>query len=231
MKTKRLVKVTITLTIIMTVLALTEPTVHAENQKPQDLLEIKPSSELANIGNPTTLKLEIDVEKIRQIRIAKRKAEEERKRIEEEQRKAEEAKKIVYDGMNIQQLSDKLNRTLNSDLKGKGELFAKMSVDLGIDPYLAVAISMHETGCKWNCSRLVKTCNNVGGMKGSPGCGGGAYARFSSLDEGIRAYMNNLYKNYTSKGLTTPEAMSPKYAGSTTWASQVRTYMNEIKAK
>ena len=101
---------------------------------------------------------------------------------------------------------------------------------MGIDPYLAVAISMHETGCKWNCSRLVKACNNVGGMKGSPGCGG-AYASFPTLDEGIRAYMNNLYKNYTSKGLTTPEAMGPKYAGSSTWASNVRSYMNEIRAK
>ena len=68
-------------------------------------------------------------------------------------------------------------------------------------------------------------------MKGPGGCGGGAYAYFPTLDEGIRAYMNNLYKNYFSQGLTTPESMGPKYAASDTWASNVRSYMNEIRAK
>mgnify|MGYP002511620479 CR=1 FL=1 len=40
--------------------------------------------------------------------------------------------------------------------------------------YLAVAIVLHETGCKWTCSKLVRECNNVGGMKGS-GCGSYGY--------------------------------------------------------
>ena len=238
MKTKRLIKTAIVLIVIMTVMAIMDPTVYAETKPTMSLLEIKPSSELVNIGNSRALKIEINVEELRQIKIAKKKALEEKKRIEEEQRKieeekrkAEEARKIVYDGMNIQELSDKLNRTLNSDLSGKGELFARLSVEYNVDPYLAVAISMHETGCKWNCSRLVKTCNNVGGMKGSPGCGGGAYAAFPTLDEGIRAFISNISRNYASKGLTTPESMGPKYAGSATWPSQVRSYMNEIKAK
>ena len=161
----------------------------------------------------------------------KKRIEEEQRRIEEEKRKAEEAKRIVYDGMNIQELTDKLNRSLHSNLSGKGEIFARLSIEYNVDPYLAVAISMHETGCKWNCSRLVKSCNNVGGMKGSPGCGGGAYASFPTLDEGIRAFISNISRNYASKGLTTPESMGPKYAGSQTWATQVRAYMNEIKAK
>ena len=89
---------------------------------------------------------------------------------------------------------------------------------------------MHETGCKWNCSTLLKQCNNVGGMKGSPGCNGGSYKAFATLEEGISAYMSNLYNNYFSVGLTTPETIGPKYAASPTWASQVTTYMNEIKA-
>ena len=42
--------------------------------------------------------------------------------------------------------------------------------------------------------------------------------------------MNNLYKNYFSQGLTTPETIGPKYAASTTWASQVNAYINDIKA-
>lgn len=139
-------------------------------------------------------------------------------------------KEVVFEGMTLQELSDKLDRSLNSTLSGQGYTFASMAMDLGIDPYLAVAIVLHETGCKWNCSSLLKTCNNVGGMKGSTSCNGGAYASFPSLEEGIRAYMNNLYKNYVSVGLTTAEAMGPKYAASGTWASQVNAYINEIKA-
>jgi hypothetical protein len=137
---------------------------------------------------------------------------------------------IVYDGLTKNELIDKLNRNLNSTLSGTGELFANYSLALGIDPYLAVAIVLHETGCSWDCSDLVKYCYNVGGQKGAPGCFGGSYAAFSSLEEGIESYMNNLYKNYYALGLTTPEEINPKYASSTTWASKVNYYINKIKA-
>lgn len=235
MKTKRLIKVINILVIIITVVATCHPTVvNAEinetTQPTTNLLEIKPSIVTLNRKKPSALKLEIDVQKLKEIRLAKIKAEEEQRKIEEQKRIEEEKKKIVYDGMTLEELSNKLNRTLNSTLSGKGETYAKLSLEYGVDPYLAVAISMHETGCKWNCSRLVKSCNNVGGMKGSPGCGS-AYASFSTLDEGIRAFISNISRNYTSKGLTTPESMGPKYAGSSTWSSQVRSYLNEIKAK
>lgn len=177
-------------------------------------------------SEPETLKKEVNVERLKQIK------EEEKKALELEKQREEEARKqmIVYDGLTLEELSNKLNKTLNSTLAGQGETFASLAVELGVDPYLAVAIVMHETGCKWTCSTLVRQCNNVGGMKGSPGCNGGSYKAFPSLEEGIRAYMNNLYKNYFSMGLTTPEAMGPKYAASTTWASQVNAYINEIKA-
>ena len=137
---------------------------------------------------------------------------------------------IVFEGMTLDELAAKLDRSLTSTLSGTGYLFASRSVELGIDPYLAVSIVLHETGCKWNCSTLLKQCNNVGGMKGSPGCNGGSYKAFATLEEGISAYMNNLYSNYFSQGLTTPETIGPKYAASSTWASQVTAYMNEIKA-
>ncbi len=141
-----------------------------------------------------------------------------------------EKNKIVYDNMTLDELSEKLNRTLNSTISGQGYAFASSAIELGVDPYLAVAIVMHETGCKWECSSLLKQCNNVGGMKGEGGCNGGAYASFPTLEEGIKAYMNNLYKNYVALGLTTADAMASKYAASSTWASQVNAYINEIKA-
>ena len=132
---------------------------------------------------------------------------------------------IVYDGMTLEQLAEKLNRSLNSTITGQGHAFATYSIELGVDPYLAVAIVLHETGCKWNCSSLTRNCYNVGGMKagGTGRCG--SYASFPSLEEGIKAYMNNLHRNYVSKGLTTANAMGPKYAASQTWASKVNTYI------
>jgi len=137
---------------------------------------------------------------------------------------------IVYDGLTKQELIDKINRNLNSTIAGKGEIFVNYSLELGIDPYLAVAIVLHETGCTWDCSRLVKECNNVGGMKGNNSCPGSSYAYFSTIDEGIKNFMDNLYRNYYAYGLTTPEAINPKYAQSTAWAGRINYYINKIKA-
>lgn len=137
---------------------------------------------------------------------------------------------IVYDGMTMEELASKLDRSLNSTLAGKGNVFASYAIEMGVDPYLAVAISLHETGCKWTCSTLVTKCNNIGGQKGS-GCGNGGYARFKTLDEGIYYFMKNLHDNYYAYGLTTPETMNKKYASSTSWASKVNRYIDEIKAK
>ena len=138
---------------------------------------------------------------------------------------------IVYDGLTMGQLADKLNRSLKSTISGKGYLIASYSLQLGIDPYMATAIIFHETGCNGTCSSLVRECNNVGGQKGGPSCGGGSYKAYTTLDEGIMGYLDNLYRNYYSYGLTTPETIGPKYAASTTWASQVNNYIALIKSR
>lgn len=132
---------------------------------------------------------------------------------------------IVYDGLTMAQLSAKLNKNLKSTLAGKGDLYAKYSIKYGVDPYLALAISLHETGCNSSCSNLVKTKNNVGGMMGSNGA-----LSFSTLDEGIEKFIKNLKTNYISYGLNTPEKMNSKYAASKTWAIQVNSYISKIKA-
>lgn len=136
---------------------------------------------------------------------------------------------IVWDNLTMQELTEKLDRTLTSDLTGYGKVFAEKSIELGLDPYLAVAITMHETGCKWGCSSLLKKCNNVAGIKGSPGCNGGSYKRFDSLEEGINYYLKMLYNNYYSKGLTTPELINKRYAEDKSWASKVNKYIESIK--
>lgn len=141
---------------------------------------------------------------------------------------AEEVRKasIVFDDMTLDELAEKLERSMNSDLKGKGRLFASYSIELGLDPYLALAITLHETGCAYSCSSLLRTHNNLGGLKGS----NGRYMSFETLDDGIKGYLDILYNRYYSKGLTTPELMNPVYAESTTWASKVNWYIQKIKA-
>ena len=138
---------------------------------------------------------------------------------------------IVYDNMTLNQLAEKLNKSLKSTLAGKGYLIASYSLELGVDPYLATAIMLHETGCNGTCSTLVRECNNVGGQKGGPSCGGGSYKAYPTLDEGIMGYLDNLYRNYYAVGLNTVETIGPKYAASTTWASKVNYYINLIKSR
>lgn len=133
---------------------------------------------------------------------------------------------IVYDGLTQEQLTEKLNNVLHSTMSGKGELVSTYALEKGVDPYVATAIILLETGCNSTCSSMVNRCYNVGGQKGS-GCG--SYAAFSSLDDGIRAFVDNLYKNYYSRGYDTVEKIGPKYAESNTWIPKVNNYIMKIK--
>lgn len=135
---------------------------------------------------------------------------------------------IVFDGMTMTELGQKLNKSLKSSLKGKGDLIASYSLKKGVDPYVATAIMLHETGCEWGCSNLVKKCHNVGGQKGS-GCNG--YKYYSSLDVGIKKFIDNLAKNYYAKGLNTPDKINTKYATSKSWSKKVNNYVKKIKSK
>ena len=137
-----------------------------------------------------------------------------------------EEKIIVYENMTYEELVDKLNRTLSSDLTGMGYAYATYSLELGVDPYLEVAISMHETGCTWNCSYLLKACNNVGGQKGE-GCG--EYKAYDTLEEGIYGFILNIKNKYVDYGLLTAEQMNPKYAEDPMWASKVNKYIEKIR--
>ena len=111
--------------------------------------------------------------------------------------------------MTMSELTSLLDKSLNSTLSNKGELIASHSLKKGVDPVVATAIILQETGCKWSCSQMVRKCNNVGGVKGSPNCGGG-YKRYSTLDEGIKQFIDNLANNYYAYGLDTPEKMQLK---------------------
>ena len=157
----------------------------------------------------------------------------EQKDMEDESVVEEIEEEPLYYGLTYSALVEQINRSLNSSVSGYGELFVSKSLELGVDPYLAVAIMLHETGCMWDCSNLVKKCNNVGGMKSGTYCTGSSYGKFDTLEDGIIAYIENLYNNYISKGLNTPELMQRKYTGysNSTWSSKVTNYIDIIKSK
>ena len=154
--------------------------------------------------------------------------------LEKKQEETEEIKeeaKIVYDNMTMEQLANKLNKSMYGILSGKGNVFANYSIQYGVDPYLSLAIVLQETGCKWNCSYLARVCNNIGGQVGYPSCGGGSYRSFATLDEGIKAFFENLSYNYYQQGLTDVYSIHKKYAQDPSWPTYINNYINEIKAK
>jgi len=134
----------------------------------------------------------------------------------------------VYEGMTMEELADKLNRSLRNEMSGKGLLIAQKSIELGVDPYIATAIMLHETGCSQSsCSYIARTCYNFGGQKGS-GCG--AYQAYGSVDEGITGMISNLYRNYYAYGLNTVEAIGHRYAESTVWPTKINSYVQNLRA-
>jgi len=143
-----------------------------------------------------------------------------------EQEEKEEIIPIVYDNMTLEELANKLEKSLNSDISGYGNFIASYALEKGVDPYLATAIMLHETGCTWGCSSLVKNCNNVGGMKGS-GCG--EYGYFNTLEEGIQRFIDNIYNNYYMYGLNTASLMGSKYAEDPEWSRKVNAHIEKIK--
>lgn len=138
-------------------------------------------------------------------------------------------KKIVWDNLTEEELTIKLNKNLYSTLSNTGSHFAKYTSETGLDPYLAISIVNLETGCKWGCSYLARTCNNIGGIKGSPSCNGSSYKRYDTLEEGIKSYLDLIYYNYYSIGLDDPYKMNSKYAESSTWAEKVNNYYQAVK--
>ena len=133
----------------------------------------------------------------------------------------------VFEGMTLDELAEKINRTLKNEISGQGYTIANKCIELGVDPYITTAIIMHETGCGQNsCSNIARNCFNFGGQKGS-GCG--AYKRYNSIEEGLEGMITNLYKNYYAYGLNTVEAIGPRYAESTTWVGKINWYVNKIR--
>lgn len=139
---------------------------------------------------------------------------------------------IVYEDMTMLELSEQLEKSMKNELSGYGSVYAKYAIEYGVDPYLALAITLYETGCSGNgCSYVARACNNVGGMvRGTTSCYGSRFGGFNSMEEGIERLIYNIRVTYHDYGLMTPYEMQKKYAGgSTTWGNKVTYFMNKIR--
>lgn len=134
-----------------------------------------------------------------------------------------------YNGEKKEEIINKINRYLKSNLNNKGEYIVNRCLDVGLDPYLYTAVVLQETGCYWGCSRLVRTCNNVAGNKGYPACNGGSYRKFNTIEDGIDFSIKKLNSYYTKKGLHSAIEINPYYATDNTWYKKVNGYIEKLK--
>lgn len=136
--------------------------------------------------------------------------------------------KHYFNGEKSEDIAKKLNKHLKGVLKNKGEFITEYSLSIGMDPYIAAAVILHETGCTWNCSYLSRVCNNVAGNKGNPGCNGGSYRKFNTIEDGIKFAIKKL-NSYYKKGYKTPKQINPFYAEDSTWYKKVDNYVKKLK--
>ena len=149
---------------------------------------------------------------------------------EEEKEKEEEVIDTSFNGESIEQIGKKFDTYVKkTPLEGYGEHIAKASITKGVNPYLIGAIILESSKCKTECSVIFKECNNVSGLKGSPGCFGGAYRTYNSVNDSINDIVNSISKNFYTQEMQSPYKMYKDYGKNSSWAFKVSNYMEAIK--
>lgn len=120
-------------------------------------------------------------------------------------------------------------------LSGYESAYYKYGQQYGVDPALAMAITMHETGN--GSSYAVRKQNNPGGIMDWNN-NWKTVKTFNSLEEGIQYQIKNLRDEYISKGLTSISQIGAKYAPSNAkndpnglnkdWIPGVSSFYNKI---
>lgn len=156
---------------------------------------------------------------------------------EEEPKEEETPKEVVeeeidtsYNGESIEKIAHKIDKYCSkTPLEGHGEHIAKASIRKSVNPYLIGGIILESTSCKRECSIIFQECNNVSKMKGDPGCFGGAYKSYSSVNDAITDLVSKISKDFYTKEMQSPYKMYKSYGKSSSWAFKVSNYMDAIK--
>lgn len=135
-----------------------------------------------------------------------------------------------YDGESIEKVAQKIEKYFKkTGLEGYGEYVADVSIKKGVNPYLIAGIILENTKCTTDCSIIFKNCNNVGDLRGAPGCFGGSYKKYDDIESSIKDLVNYIYNDFVSNKITSPSAIYLKYGKDITWAFKVTNYMEKIK--
>ncbi len=142
-------------------------------------------------------------------------------------------KPIVIDefaGEKKEVIVSKINKYLTkTELNDIGSAVFNGSVIKDVDPYLIAAIILVNTKCDQECSVIMKSCNNISYFKGSPGCFGGNYKKYNSLDDSIIDLADYISVNYIKNDLKTPYDFYKKLGKNLSWAYKVDKVMKEMK--
>lgn len=144
------------------------------------------------------------------------------------------SKDLEFDGESAINIGKKIDKTLKSDLEGKGEFIAKYSIINEVDPYLIAAIILTDTNCEYECSTLVKQCNNVSKKMYNKdlhdtACFGGYYLKYISKDDSIKDFIKDVKNNFYINDLKTPNEIRIKYKKDVAWAFKVNRYIEILK--
>ena len=160
------------------------------------------------------------------------KDEPEPKKEEEEVPQKEEEKPVDtnYNGESIEVIGKKIDKYCQkTNLEGYGEYIAKTSILKSVNPYLISGIILENSNCKVECSVIFKECNNVSGMKGSPGCFGGTYKSYQKIEDSIVDLVNQISHDFYTPEMQAPYKMYSSYGKNSSWALKVSNFMDAIK--
>lgn len=135
-----------------------------------------------------------------------------------------------YEGESIEKIANKFEKYFKkTSLASYGKHIATSSIKKGVNPYLVGAIILVNTNCTSDCTIIFKNCNNVGDMKGSPGCFGGVYKKYDSIEASVDDLVDYIYDKFIVNNLTTPNAIYKKYGKDSAWAFKVTSHMEKLK--
>lgn len=136
----------------------------------------------------------------------------------------------TYNGESIETIGKKMESLFKqTDLEGLGEHVSRLSITKSVNPYLIGGIILENTNCRIDCSILLKQCNNVSGLKGTPGCFGGNYKYYNTKEDSVSELVNFISKSYPNLDMQQPYKMYKSYGKNETWAFKVNKYMEELK--
>ena len=142
----------------------------------------------------------------------------------------EEPVDTSFDGESIEVIGKKIDKYYTkTPLEGYGEYVAKTSISKSVNPYLISGIILENSSCKTECSIIFKECNNLSGMKGEPGCFGGSYKSYKSLNDSISDLVGSIAKEFYTPEMQAPYKMYKQYGKNSSWAFKVSNYMEAIK--